>query len=291
MIQSFSHFVAGRALSPAVLVRGVLVHGVLIGTVLVGAVLVGARDVSAERLVLRDGSEIQTRGPWKVKGRQVVFTLPSGTLSALRLGDVDLEASKVAREAFANEAATNRADGQVAPVGAARPREPVWVITDRDIPRAQRPRDDQAVNDSPGLDDEASTPQGTPSAGRDVIFAATGLEVAGWRTIHSARGGVEITGVLANRSDQLVAEASIRVSVIAGDGTERTYSAEIGNATLGAGQQSPFRILLPDVVAVDDSLSFDVKGRAVRPRILPSIQPADDADAGGGGDAATEGGV
>ena len=47
-------------------------------------------------LVTKEGERIETKGPWKIKGRQVLFTSPSGTLSAVRLSEIDLEASELA---------------------------------------------------------------------------------------------------------------------------------------------------------------------------------------------------
>lgn len=52
--------------------------------------------VAADLLVTREGETIETRGPWKVKGRQVVFTNSQGVLSSLRLADIDIEASEEA---------------------------------------------------------------------------------------------------------------------------------------------------------------------------------------------------
>lgn len=261
----------------------------VVGLVLISA-LMDTQAAVADRLILRDGSEIETRGPWKVKGRQVVFTLQSGTLSSLRLDDVDLEASKTAGEMAAQEPADGAADESMRLVGDEAARlEPILVITDRDIPRAKKAGNVAASSNQTedasvaGEESPEAEAQGDgQGAGREILFAAEGLEVAGWQTLDSPRGGIEITGVLANRSDQLVAEASVRVKVVASDGVERTYTAEVGNATLGAGQQSPFRILLPDVVAVDDALTFDLEGSAVRPRILPSTPPTtDEADGAG----------
>lgn len=53
----------------------------------------------ADVLVLTDGSRIQTRGPWQVESRRILYSDPGGTLTALRLSNVDLEASRRATEA------------------------------------------------------------------------------------------------------------------------------------------------------------------------------------------------
>ena len=58
------------------------------------AVLAG--PISADVLITRDGSRIETQGEWKVDGRQVIFTLPNGTLSAVRASEIDFDASRSA---------------------------------------------------------------------------------------------------------------------------------------------------------------------------------------------------
>lgn len=50
----------------------------------------------ADVLVTLEGEAIETTGPWKVKGRQIVFTSLTGVLSSMRLSEIDLEASNQA---------------------------------------------------------------------------------------------------------------------------------------------------------------------------------------------------
>ena len=51
----------------------------------------------------RDGARLETKGPWKVDGRRVVFQMPNGTLSSVRSDEVDLDrsAAETARAAEA----------------------------------------------------------------------------------------------------------------------------------------------------------------------------------------------
>ncbi|RMH15898.1 MAG: hypothetical protein D6696_19500, partial [Acidobacteria bacterium] len=58
-----------------------------------------AGPTAADYLVTRGGERIETRGPWTVKGRMVIFTDARGTLSSLRLEEVDLAASEEATRA------------------------------------------------------------------------------------------------------------------------------------------------------------------------------------------------
>ena len=50
--------------------------------------------VAADLLKTHAGETIETRGPWRVKGKQVIFTNEKGVLSSLRLADIDIEASE-----------------------------------------------------------------------------------------------------------------------------------------------------------------------------------------------------
>jgi hypothetical protein len=54
--------------------------------------------VAADILVGQDGKLIETRGPWRVKGRTVIFTSKAGVLSSLRLDEINMEASEAATE-------------------------------------------------------------------------------------------------------------------------------------------------------------------------------------------------
>jgi glutaredoxin len=69
------------------------------------AALLTAAAAGADVIVLRDGSRVETRAGWQERGRQVVFTDLDGKLCALRLADVDLDASRAATAAAARPAA------------------------------------------------------------------------------------------------------------------------------------------------------------------------------------------
>ena len=56
------------------------------------AVLAG-KPAEADWLVYIGGGIQETAGPWKLKGRQVVFQTPTGTLFSVRADDVDLPSS------------------------------------------------------------------------------------------------------------------------------------------------------------------------------------------------------
>lgn len=102
-------------------------------TTLVLICWLAAATAHADWLVTQAGERIETRGGWEVRGRAVIFTRPNGTLSSLRLSQVDLEASAEATERAA--AAADAADA--APPQPSAPRQPVRVITTEDVGEGQ----------------------------------------------------------------------------------------------------------------------------------------------------------
>ena len=94
--------------------------------VLAIACWVAAATSSADWLVTRNGERIETRGGWDVQGRMVVFTSASGTLSSIRLSEVDLDASAEATE---RAMATSAMEPEARPA----PKRPVRVITTEDV--------------------------------------------------------------------------------------------------------------------------------------------------------------
>ncbi len=82
-------------------------------------------------LVTRDGNTVETKGPWTVKGRMVVFTLPSGTLSSMRLDDLDLPASETLTASKKKEKETPEIPPEP------RKRESVLSLTNRDVGEGQ----------------------------------------------------------------------------------------------------------------------------------------------------------
>lgn len=120
---------------------------VCLSSVVLGAVaLVAPAAVSADVLVMRDGSRVETEGTWETRGRLIRFTLPNGTLGSVRADEVDLEASEEATRVAAEEAAREASTtGEEAEARAPREKpEPVLVLTDKDIARAESSVVDEA---------------------------------------------------------------------------------------------------------------------------------------------------
>lgn len=235
--------------------------------VLAAAVAGLTPPAAGDRLVTRDGAEIETRGPWRVEGKLVIFHLPNGTLSSLRVSEVDLDAS----------AEASRRDGPPAAAATAPPPPPVLVLTDRDVKRAAPPPaaatgDDEAgTGEPPGpaTGDDRGT-GGAPPADRPLIAPAEGLAVLSWETRDGGLlGGIELTGTVINRSDALVIDTVLKVRIPEAGGETREVEAFLDNPTLGPGRQTRFRVPLPDVVALADDPTFVLSGHAARPRIVP----------------------
>ena len=104
----------------------------LAAVALLGALVVAGGPVDADWLVLADGTRIETAGPWEARGRLVVFTTATGTLSSLRLDEVDLEASHEATRAALEAPPPSTPSAVAAPAPAAKP---VLVLTDEDVGR------------------------------------------------------------------------------------------------------------------------------------------------------------
>ena len=63
---------------------------------LAAAGLAAAAPATADWLVMRDGSKVETKGAWEVRGALIVFHTPNDALASVRLRDADLDASQEA---------------------------------------------------------------------------------------------------------------------------------------------------------------------------------------------------
>ena len=79
----------------------------------------------ADWLVTLDGDRIQTEGPWSIQGKLVIFTLPGGGLSSLRLADIDVDAS--------DQLTAASKESQRRPRPKQPTREATFVLTDNDV--------------------------------------------------------------------------------------------------------------------------------------------------------------
>jgi glutaredoxin len=93
------------------------------GPLLAGAVFAFTSATSADRIVLRDGTSIETRGAVKLDGRQAVYTDLSGRLVAMRVEEIDLARTKALVGAVATSSARTLPP----------PAPPVLRLTDADV--------------------------------------------------------------------------------------------------------------------------------------------------------------
>ncbi len=206
--------------------------------------------LQADWLVTVDGSRIATRGDWKVKGRQVVFTARNGTYSALPLSQVDLELSQRLTEA-AKAPKEEKAEPAVK-------KPPVLVLTDKDIPRYR------ATNKEPTAGAEADQPVSAAPA--------TDLRVARWEISGdtSSASGTTLSGSLVNQTPDAAASIRLIVRVYDEDGQQvgQRY-AELDRTALPPGKETSFSVSFPDVLRVG-SVKFETRSarfRAAEPEV------------------------
>lgn len=209
-----------------------------------------ALPASADWIQTREGALVETRGPWKVKGPVVVFTSASGTLSSLRLAEVDLDASAVATVEAQQKAEAPEPEGV---------REPVLVLTNKDIPRAPSVFAETA-------EEEAEDGQSKPAEGEESSPAdAEPVTVISWQPVKKAGGGLELTGTLMNMGENIASNLRVRVTLY-GEGGDLLGSS---NAFLSALSLAPtssakFRALFPDVTESSITPEFDVRNSTIR---------------------------
>lgn len=218
------------------------------GAVLIAALLAAlgmAPPVSGDLLVTRDGSRIETRGPWEVRGRLVVFTRTDGMLASIRLREVDLEASE---EATAAAAADEQAAREASEAGeepgradAGKPREAAWVLTDADF--THRLILDDA--EEPGGDADGEPADGDASAGG---AARPPVVLSYQRELDVVDQHVRITGTLANRTGSTATAVTLEVSLFdeQGDLVEMRRAA-VAETILSPGAETSFLADFPEV--------------------------------------------
>ncbi|MEO8275941.1 MAG: FxLYD domain-containing protein [Thermoanaerobaculia bacterium] len=206
--------------------------------------LTAAGSARADWLVTRDGAKIETKGPWKVAKRQVLFTLPNGELSTIRADQVDLDQSALAT--------TRAKEIQAKPVPpAAAKKEPVLRLTDKDI-----------ASGSNSADSAEGKPGDAKAAEKGV------LEVISWeKTEDSSGDGLEIFGTIKNTGTGIVITPTLLVAIYDADGgLLASNNGDVNSQQIEAGKTANFRVAfptIPDFAAV----KFDPQGRGFQARV------------------------
>ena len=227
-----------------------------------------ATPAAGDWLVTRDGTRLETTGPWQVKGRQVIFTRPGGALAALRLADVDLEASAAATEASRAAAAAPPAPPPDS--GEVERRPPVMVLTNADLPSGDTGSGERDDGDEDGEEDGEEGDDGDDGDDGDEQDdgasadpgSATGepLVVVTWRELESsAVDGLEIIGSVRNRGRNVAADIRLLVTVADQEGTVLAEArAFLQRSSLVPGQSSTFRALIPGVYSLSADPTFEL---------------------------------
>ncbi|MEM1203887.1 MAG: hypothetical protein AAGN66_11720 [Acidobacteriota bacterium] len=230
-------------------------------------VLLAPSFVSADWLVTKDGSRVETEGPWRVEGRQVIFTLPNGTLSAMRASEVDLDASA---EATAAAKAPPAAESAAAEDPARPLPEPVLVLTDKDIPKAA----------DTGIDEARADPL-SRQAGVGEEVEEEILRVVSWRQSEERNEeGLEIRGTVRNTGKEVMSAVTLAVEVQGEEGSPlATVDAFLASSTVLPGRSTTFRAVLPGVFELYGEPTFSLGGNAVT---VGAGSPRDSAEPRGG---------
>lgn len=214
---------------------------------LVGAAVLfaAACPLAADWLVLKDGAgRVETKGPWELRGSQVVFHLPNGALSSLRARDVDLDASQQATAAAAAPAPSP----SPAPAEPAA-KKPVVTYTDKDFAHFE----------------PAPTPTARVAAATAAAAPANRIVVSEWhQDFGTSAKGVTLVGEVTNNSRDLVGEIHVTARLLDDKGTLlATGEALLGTSILRAGSRTNFRVEFPGVFNFSDA-QFEVGSLALK---------------------------
>jgi hypothetical protein len=235
--------------------------------------------------VTHDGARVETKGGWEVKGNQVVFTLPNGTLSVLRKSEVDLEASRLVT-LEGQRPATD------APSKPAERRSSVMVLTNKNVRRAKDAAAEGLAEEPTEGEDATTDESATPPA------TAGGVEMVSWTSRDSGSvDGLEVVGTIKNTGSAIAANIGVKVTVIDQDGEPLLdTSAFLRSTGLAPGKSTTFRALLPGVFSLFRDPRFEISSGSVSvggPDVsepeededssADDVEPADDAFEGEGG--------
>lgn len=208
-----------------------------LGWIVLVAGFVTGGEVWADRLVLKDGTELTTRGAWEVKGRLVVFQQSDGTLASIRASEVDFDRSTAATE----EARTPPPPPPPPPKKAS-----VMSLTEKDLPPVGEGSEAAAAPGAPG----------SPGAAAPALVV-----LPSWRTVVAPDGqSTELLGVIRNDSRQAALGVQVVAILISSEGE---ILAEIEGASseraLQPGQSTSFRVGFENGQAYD-RIEFRVNG-------------------------------
>lgn len=236
-----------------------------ISAALAALALLATAPGRADWLVTRDGARIETRGPWQQKGKLVVFTRTDGTLSSLRLQEVDLDASRRATEAEKIEAP---APGSGAP---AHPRRPsVRSLTDKDFPkRSPAPEDGAAAPGADTAKPEGDAEGSTDKAAAEAAKTAPKLEVVSWERAEGIGEAVRLTGLLRNNATDQATGVELLANLYDETGALLVrQQAKLEQDHLGPGETTPFTVEVPGSYTFS-AVNFQTRSTGFKLRVEP----------------------
>lgn len=202
--------------------------------------ILAAAPAAGDWLVTRAGGRVETKGPWQVKGKLVVFTQTDGSLASLRLADLDFEASRKA-----TTEATVQKEKSAAPEP---PKKKLAVLTDQSF---RKPPAVSSVTVAPP--EEGAQPVPPPAGGPVTVSAWKRVDLPG-------SGGIEIQGTLHNTTDYLIVNPSVEVRLYdhAGDSVGNA-SGILSTSTIQPRGTIDFKASLTDAFAFAE-VRFEPRG-------------------------------
>jgi len=226
----------------------------------------------ADWLVTTEGGRVETRGPWEVKGKLVVFTEADGTLASLRAAQVDLDASRRAT-AEAKEALSDAAD---APAPAAEPRKAVRSITDKDFHHPEAEAGDDKAGDAKAADAKPAAADAPAASGARPPTGKSPVSVATWQKVDRAeKDGVDVVGTLRNKGADLQTDVAVTVTLVDDDGgVLGTARAVLGSDSIPAQETTDFKASFPGVFLFARA-RFDIQSAGLKMTVAPAEKAAD----------------
>ena len=225
--------------------------------------MIVAAPAGADWLVMTDGTQVETDGPWTERGKLVVFTDTSGTLVSLRLSEVDLDAS---RQATADAiAAANRPAPPPPP-----PPKSVFSITDADVGHID-PDDEEGEGEGEGSGETQEAEATSPTV---VVIA--------WEGDDTGEDGLQIRGTLENQGQDVAVALRVSVTVYDNEGIAlATTAAQLASTGLVSGESTELVANFPDVFDFA-AVNFDVEHRSLATRSTEDVPSLDDSVAAEG---------
>jgi len=233
-----------------------------------------APRAAADWLVTTEGGRVETRGPWEVKGKLVVFTAKDGTLSSLRATQVDMEASQRATV----EARQALAEAAKAPPPA--PRKSVRSITDKDVghPDQKAAADAASAANTAKPGDAAAAGAAADKAKPADAAGKSPVSVGNWQKAdRTEKDGIELFGSLNNDGADIQTDVGLTVTLYDdGDGVLGTAEAAVTPATIPGRGSTNFRVAFPGIYTFARA-KFDIRSSGLKLTYQPE-KPAAPAE-------------